>query len=330
MLKNKKASFIGGLIALIIILTIFITKCSQSSPLPAYGGDGEETPSPVPTSVPFDSQDYVNEEIGLTMKVPAGWQYVVKGGIPTFIHKESVSSLQIQVSEYTPYVLYVTQESLTEEIASAGGQLMEYVRASDAQYLVRYQINDMVYTEETMFDRLHVVRVVYTVSYENMFYLGDQINASLLSISWTAQTPFPSGFKVFYNQFGNFEYAVPDNWYYGVVDDTFFAQSPETEATMSISVVQTDADYSEVTQSDYMQFISSNYPSYILNSFAHDKYMVYAVGSYSNGTQRYMLIQYIIARTGFEYTITFICPYDKYNEEAELYTKTIDVFRFFD
>jgi hypothetical protein len=327
--NKKKGTFIGTIIALIIIMTIVVTKCSQSTPLPAYSGDGEATPSPAPTALPFESQDYIDEELQLYIKVPAGWQYVVKSGYPTYIHKESASSIQIQVNDYSPYVLYVTQESLENEIAAAGGNMTEYVKIDDTQYIVRYLLDGMVYTERTMFDRQKVVRIVYTVSEKNMVYLGDTVNASIQSIVWNVSSPFPAGFKVMYNEFGNFEYAVPENWYYGVVDDAFFAQSPDTGATMSLAVAQVEADYSSITQNDYISYMLQRYPGYILNSCASDRYMIYGVGSYSSGTDRYMLIQYIMAKNGFEYTITFSCPYDKYNDEAQLYTDTINVFRFF-
>lgn len=328
-MKNRKV-FIGGLIVLIILMTIVVTKCSQSTPLPAYGGDGEATPSPAPTAAPFNSQDYIDEELEFYIKVPAEWQYVVKSGMPTFIHKESASSVQIQVSDYRPNILYVTDETLTNEITAAGGTMLEYLKISDTQYVVRYSINGMVYTEETMFDRLSIIRVVYTVSEQNMVYLGEAVNSSLLSIVWNAQSPFPSGFKVMYNEFGNFEYAVPINWYYGVVDDAFFAQSPDTGATMSLSVAQVETNYGSVTQGGYISYIEQGYSGYILNSFASDSHMIYTVGSYSVGTQRNMLIQYLVSKNGFEYTITFTCPYDKYNDEAQLYTDTINIFRFFD
>lgn len=328
-MKNKNA-FIGAIIALIIILTIIITKCSKSTPLPAYGGDGEATPSPIPTSIPFSSQDYIDGELGFSMQIPAEWQYVIKGGMPTYIHKESASSVQIQTIDYYPAILYVTEESLNNEVSNASGTLLEYVRVSDTQYVVRYNLSGMVYTEVTMFDRLKIIRVVYAVAESNMPYLGDSINSSILSINWNASSPFPTDFKVMYNEFGNFEYAVPKSWYYGVVEDAFFAQSPDTGATMSLSVVQVESNYSEVTQSDYISYIQNGYSNYMLNSFASDKHMIYAVGNYLSGADRYMLIQYIIARNGFEYTITFSCPYDKYNEESQLYTDTINVFRFFD
>ena len=60
-----------------VMLVIFLTVASNNKTLNVYtgkdrGDGGRVIQQEVETEKPFESQDYANSEIGLTMKMPAG------------------------------------------------------------------------------------------------------------------------------------------------------------------------------------------------------------------------------------------------------------------
>ena len=317
------------LAAAVLLLTIVITRCSQSTPLPAYDGSTDTSPTVSPTSTPPPGRMYTDESTGLSLFVPDSWTYVIKSGYTTFIHAASGSSIQIQISDYTPYILYVTEDSLRNEIQRAGGELTYFTVLSSTRYACGYHLDDTVFYEITMYDRDTIVRVVYRVGDMYLQRLDNELSHSIASVTWRERNPFPDDFVINYNEFGSFEYAVPVDWTSGIVDSTLYAQDAKTGASMSLSVFESDARYTDVEQEDFVGYMHQTYPNYILQTFANDSRIIYSTGTYSTGTARFIIVQYLMASGTHEYSITFICPYDAYNDNAQTYTDAISYFRLF-
>lgn len=320
---------IGILVAAVLLLTIVITRCSQSAPLPAYDGSMDARPTSAPTPTPPPGKTFTDADTGVSLFVPDGWTYVMKSGCPTFIHAASESSIQIQRSAYTPYILYVTEESLAGEVRSAGGELVSFRSLADRRYACEYRLDGTTFYEITMYDRDTVVRVVYRVSEVYEQRLGNEILYSMSSVAWTEKNPFPTDFVINYNEFGSFEYAVPVGWTSGIVDGALYAQDARSGASMSLSVFESETRYGGVEQSDFAAYMQQTYPNYILQTFANDSRIIYSTGTYSTGAARFMIVQYLMASGTHEYSITFICPFDVYQDNAQTYTDAIGYFRLF-
>ena len=325
-MDNNKKKWIIIFVSSILLLTIVITRCTQP-PLPAYNGDGEVTPSPVATQEPISGITHTDKETGASFFIPDGWVYVLKGGVDTWIHKESTSCIQFQVQPYSPYLLYVHEESLNNEIDIVGGTLQEFCDISNREYTCSYTLNNMTYYERTAYDRDLSVRVVIMVPTAYQSLLNAEITQSLTSFRWNPNNPFPIGYDIYYNEYGSFEYAVPSDWYYGITENAFFAQSQSTGATMSVRVSESDVSYSDVDSVKFTAYTQENYPTFVLQDFANDSRIIYATGIFTSENERYVLIEYLLASGTFEYAIIFTCPYSSYDEEAQLYTDTIKLFR---
>lgn len=328
-MKGNSKKFIGILIAVILLLTIVLTKCSQQTPLPAYSGDGEVTPTPIATPAPPAGKFFTDDLSGATVFVPQGFTYLIKSGCSTFIHSASETSIQIQVSDYYPGIQSITEEGIQYQVQNMGGQLISFMWRGASQYSCIYTVNGVVYYESTAFDRDTVVMLVCKTYAQNYDAFNDTLTYVINSFKWTGKTPFPDDYYVCYNDFGNFEYAIPAGWGSEIVDNALFAQDEKTGASMSVNVFQSDASYAGVSQTDYVTYMQQHYPNYILQSFANDNRIIYSTGTYSSATVRYIVVCYMLASGSFEYAITFTCPSENYSANAQTYAGAIDLFRLF-
>ena len=71
-----------------IMLAIFLTVITKQDDLSVYTGNNSRYTIEPETEIEknFDSQAYINNVIGLSMRIPADWTYIVKDGFDTFVH----------------------------------------------------------------------------------------------------------------------------------------------------------------------------------------------------------------------------------------------------
>ncbi len=332
-MQFKKGWFIAIMAAIVVFLVIIITK--QQTPLPSYNSANDpETTTEYETVKQVDSFTYTDETTGLSIAIPDEWQKVIKSGYTTFIHSPTASSIQIQVQDYYPEVNIVSATSVSTEIATLGGEYIDFYWIDNSSFVSTYKLYNgsltTDYIEYTLFDRQNVIRIVYTINDEYYDDLQDYITYSLDSISWEKSDPVPTTMNLYYSETGDFEFGTPIGWTGGLVDGAYYASDTTTGASYTITVTASNANFSNVSQINYVSYASQNRTNFILQSFAKDDTNIYATYTYNNGDTRMMVRQFMIANGNYEYSLTEECPMTTYDQISDLFDDLISVFRIFD
>jgi len=338
-MENRNTpKFIGAAVVLLFVLGLIITVSQMNSqPLQGYY---EGTPNIVTTVEPYqattvnpDMQHYSDETTGISLDVPKDWTRIIKDGFTTFIHQPSAAYVQIQKSAYVPNINNITEDTIREDLASAGAAFVSFAKDSNTGYTVLYQTqnNNIVYDwiEITRFDRQYIVRAVVCASDENYKKLEKEIMLTAESVQWNPLNPIPDDFVLTYNEFGNFEFAVPLTWAKGIQEGEYVARDPETGTEMRVGVYQSDATYDNVTQAKYAEYYGVGKTGFSVKEFSSNRNIVYAISSYVVNNINVYRIDYMLATGVYEYTISFVCPVDYYQEKTALFDTAIKLFRTF-
>ena len=321
-----------------VMLVIFLTVASNNKTLNVYtgkdrGDGGRVIQQEVETEKPFESQDYANSEIGLTMKIPAGWTYVKKSGYDTFVHNASASSVQVQILSYYPMVNNATKESLAESFAARGLTLTEFSRESETSYYTICQENGMGgvtdYVEEVLWDRDHVVKIVVTFNDSYYDKLQTDIWGCIDSVQWIRENPVPEGFALYYSQVGDFEFAYPFGWAVEAADGAFYASLEGTNAYMSVNVEENNTLMSNFSQVEYSNSLSAGRSDFVLTQFQSDDSSVYAEATFYYGDVQMSLMHCVIANGAYHYSIAYECPTEIGAEVIPLARTALDATRIF-
>ena len=315
--------------ALIIGIGIFAGR--SNSTLPAYVEEEVEEQE-VEETVDIELDTFTEEETGLTIGIPKGFQYVIKSGNPTFIHQSSGASITLEINVYNPYIWSTTRESLISLMPDANIGDVNWL--SNDSYITSYSQhkNDGYlydYIEYCMIDQNNILKVIYVADNNTYTKLEKEITASIESISWERKMPIPEGFSVSFSEFGNFEFGVPMNWNMDVVNGTFFAQEPNTGASVSVTASQSNMSYKDVSQVDYIAWVSSGRQNYNLQDYNHTDNTISALGTYKNGNEIMMFEQHLVCNGSFEYTLTMECTYDSYQDIKPYFESEYRLFRVF-
>lgn len=332
-MRPRKGWLIAIMAAIAAFLVIVITK--QQTPLPSYNSSNDpETTTEYETTKRVDSFTYQDETTGLCIAIPDEWQKVTKSGYTTFIHSPTASSIQIQVLDYYPEVNSVSATSVSTEIVSLGGEYLNFYWIDNSSFVTTYKLYNgsltTDYIEYTLFDRQNVVRIIYTINDEYYNDLQDYITYSLDSISWDKLDPIPTTMNLYYSEVGDFEFGIPIGWTGGLVDGAYYASDTNSNASYTITVTSSAADFSNVSQINYVSYASQNRTNFILQSFVKDNTNIYATYTYNNGDTRMMVRQFMIANGNYEYSLTEECPMTTYEQVSDLFDDLINVFRIFD
>lgn len=338
-MENKKApKFIGAAIIMCFVLGLIITISQMNNqPLPGYI-DG--TANIATTISPYESQrvnpemqQISDEATGITMEVPKDWTKIIKDGFTTYIHQASATYVQLQKTPYVAGINNITEEIIREELSSSGAAFVSFNRDSNAGYTTLYQTKNQntIYDwiEITRVDRQYIVRVVICATDENYNKLEKEIMIMAESVQWTPSNPIPDDFLLTYNQFGNFEFAVPITWSKGIEEGEYVARDPETGAEMRVGVYESNATYENVNQAKYAEYYGVGKTGFAVKEFTANRNIIYAISSYIVNNINVYRIDYMLATGMFEYTISFVCPTDYYQERAGLFDTAIRLFRTF-
>ena len=319
-----------------VMLAIFLTIASKKEELDPYmGGNSTYTvEQPAEEKSSFESLSYVNPTTGLSMQVPKDWTYVLKDGADTWVHAASASSVQVQVLDYYPMVNNTTAESLAQSLGSLGYNLTEFERTDETSYYAVYQGAEMNgvtdYIENVFWDRSHVVKVILVFSDSNYQKLHDIIMGCIDSINWVRNDPVPEGTYLFYNQTGDYEFAVPTGWTASMPDNTYlYASDQNTGAEMTSEVLEDPTLMSDFSQLDYTNFLSEGKQGFILSAFQQSDNAIYAEASWYSNNIQMGLIQYYIANGKYHYITTYSFPVSAGDTVAQLARNAVSATRVF-
>lgn len=322
---KRKVSVVGVLIAMVLLTTIIVTRCNitqEKQVIPV-----NSTPSP--TELAFSGILYEDKSIDFTMLVPSDWTNVIMKGNATFIHKPSSSSIQIEVSSYEPWLLYISEEYINEKLKIDSAHLCNYAKLSDTDFIYEYNRNGSRIIERIIFDRETSIKISCLSPSETFEDFRDIFLQSLNSINWNAKNPIPDEFYILYSEFGNCEYAIPKGWTYGNSGASYYAQNENTGATMSLVIRESENNYSYLTKEIFISENEGLYPELSIWKYANDNKNIHVEGTYESKSGTMVIIRSYTIKDGFEYIITFISPRTVYKSEAEIYANAIKLFRIF-
>lgn len=306
------------LFAIGIMLTLFLGTALNRDTLNVYTGTGQ-TPQYTVEGTTEGSADvpsflYENSEVSARLRIPEGWQHVVKDGYDTFVHSASASSVQVQVLEYYPMVNNATYEQMADACAGMGYQISGFSYVSDSSYCLTYQSQGLSgvtdYIEDVYWDRSHVVKVVITVNDSNYARLEKEIASCRESFLWDCEDPLPEGCCLIYQAYGDFEYAVPDTWVTGSTDEAFYAYDEGMDAVMTVNVLEDPSPLSGISEIDYSDFLANGKSNFALTRFENNGDSIYGEATYSGANGQRGLMQYYAANGAYHYIVTYEFPTD--------------------
>lgn len=327
---NRK--WIIAVVVFVLISLIIIYNQQDDAPLDAPTGAGVSSvaPSEEVEKDKIELDFYENEKHSYKIGVPNDWTKVVKDGCDTFVHSPSATSVQVQVFDYSPALLFVNQDSVAAELSSAGYQLSNFGWTKANSFSSIYtKADDFVYSEITTFDREKAIRLYFVIDQTYVNKVTDFIAVIIDNFKWEPKNPFPAGTVPKYSEYGSYEFVYPEKWNTAISGNAYLAQDPTSGATMSISANQSNATYESMSNIDYVKFASNGRPAYVLKSFTGDKHIIYAQGTYNANNVPMVLVQYLIATGKYEYTLTFDVPQTSYQALAGTIQDIIQTFRIY-
>ena len=331
--KNRY-SFWAVMVVVIVLLSLVIVYMQGDSNLSSYEGNEITSATTESTTEKVDLTTYLNDEKMYSIGIPPEWTKVIKDGFDTYIHSPSATSVQVQVVDYTPYVLTTTTESVNKELSSNGCELLEFSWYDTTSYLTVYEKSGSnglktTYVEATYLDRKTIIRLVFVVNSQYLSQMQSTVSAIINSFKWDKQDPFPMGVGLHYSEYGNFEFGYPIDWKFGSSNNAYIAQDEATGAVMSITATESAVSYKNLTKVNYTQYASVSRSGFVLQNYSASDNIIYAQSTYMANNTKMILVQYLIASGSYEYTITFETPQDSFSEQAELFQNAINSFRYF-
>lgn len=325
--KIKAPSIVGVLIAIVLLLTVVITRCNSS-------GEQQQTSQEAATSSPtaqvYSGCEYVDETINLIISIPEDWTKVIMHGNTSFIHQQSSAAIQIITSIRRPEALNFNDISAMEYVDSIDGKFAQFIRTSENSYIIEYVINNTIYVEYRIYDVNNCVSIICSSPEEYIQMFDEVFKQVLSSVVWNSENTIPNNLSLKYNKDCKYEYAVPIDWNVNLYERTLYAQDPTGSSTMSIIYDESAQNYSEMTKDKFISEEGQKYSDFEFRRFSSDRSIMYVEGTYSRGDEKTIMIRYCLSKNGSTYIINFIAPYDKYNQEAQMYTDILKLFKVVD
>lgn len=279
--------------------------------MPAYSSPNELVePDVTQQETPQSSIETTlyTSELGFSMKVPKDWTFVVKSGNDTYVNAKDGASIVFAVSTYNPALNSVTRESVYSDVVNAGGVFGDYEQVSNSAYLVVYEIGSLDYFEYSIWDLDTLVRVAVQIPAQSYTAYRDDILAILNTFSWEKPNPVPEGYSMYYSEYGDFEFPIPDGWEYGIENGSLVVLSADGAAGYQVSLTNTTAYLNDVSQIDYVEAMGSGKANYMLSSFSNTGSLLTAEASYSSNGETCRQIHNILATGEYQYEVIFQYP----------------------
>lgn len=335
---RKTPRMIGIFIVICLVLGLIITISQlNQQPLQGYVEDGNEikvsieayvTPDPRP-----DMQGIEDNTVGLKLSVPMGWRRVIKNGNQTYVDPETAAYVQIQKYDYEPGINNITQADVETQLAEIGAGFVSFTQDGNCGNTVLYQKmeNGIVcdYVEITRVDLERIVKIIICCEDNQYARLQERIDLMMDSVEWDPRQPIPEDFLLIYNEFGNFEFAVPASWHRGIVLSEYVAVDPGSGAEIHVSVTESDANYANVNQAKYAEFASAGKVGFSVREFTANDNMVYALSAYTQDDIPMYKVEYLLASGVYEYGVSFTCPVNLFGKMVGMFEKAFAMFRLF-
>lgn len=327
--------FIAGCCMLGVVLTVSMLK---DQPLNGYV-EGKQNiiittaaPATKPPRDP-DMQMFTDASIGLSLQVPLNWNRVIRSGNIMFVDGDTAAYVEVDTGQYRKGLAGITESTVQTDVEAAGGAYVSYSKEGNSGYTAMYQmLGDGViydYIEINRYDLDRTVRITICVPDDAYRSLQKKINKIRDSIYWEPPNPIPEDFLLVYNEFGDFEFAVPVQWERGIYQGEYVARDPLTGSEMHVSVGLSDRTYENVNQAVYAEYMAEGKEGFAMRQFSSNANLIYSVSSYIiNGFQTYR-VDYLVATGVYEYGISFLCPVDCYTDVAGMFETAFSLFRTF-
>ena len=313
---------------LFALLYSFLSAAQQN--LPSYVPPDVTAAVQESKTPDIETREYRNEELGLSMLVPADWQQVIQRGNPTFINQVDAATIQFIFSDYTPTLNAITEDTVRYDVEQAGGVLGGYAQQDVSSYLAIYEINSVDFFEYTTWDLDTSARVSIQIPAARYKDYYDVVIYLLETLNWTKANPIPDGFGLFYSSFGNFEFGVPIDWAANIVDGSYVATSQKTGAYITCSVTENTVGISTLSQLDYVDIMSKSKPGYLLSMYSNAGNTLTAEASYTNNGEAWQNVHYLYFSGSYLYEFSIDCPQSAYKSDGTTFLTAVKLFRCFE
>lgn len=331
-LIRKPRNWVLAMLVLSVMAALLVSFTSSfSSNLPSYSQPNTtvEPPEQKQPEKTYDTQLFTAEDKAFSMEVPSGWTRAVKDGCDTFLNPNDGARISFAVSAYDPALNMVTQETVSGNVTQSGGLLGAFLKNSNASFVEVYEIGAVDYFEYHIWDLDTHIQVYVEVPAAQYSSYNDLILHLFDTFQWEQPNPIPEGYTLYYSEYGNFEFALPDGWEYGIQNGAFIAQSSESGANFRVTVTNTTSDLSAISQIDYTNVMSAGKSGYMQSAYNNTGSILTSEASFISENVQYAELHSILATGAFQYEFLFQTPADSAEVTMPEFLTVTKCFRVF-
>ncbi len=330
---RKPANWFVVMIVVAVLAALIISFFqSANSQLPSYTPgtvvEPKSTPEATKPPVTIRTQPF-SSDAGFTMEVPADWSYVLKGGKDTFVNATDGAKVVFTVSDYNPALNLVSKETVEADAIALNGVLGAYVQYDDHTYAALYEIGTVDYFELSTWSLDTVVRVSIQIPAERYTHYHDDMLYLLDTFSWEPLNPIPEGYSIYYSEYGNFEFLIPEGWQYEIVDGALVAADTVSGGNFRVSLSGNASDLSSISQIDYVNAMSPGKTAYMLSTFSNNGQALTAEANFTANNIAYSEFHSITYANAFRYEFLFQVPQEYESKALPQFLTAIQHFRVF-
>lgn len=320
---------------LVIVLVVAVLICAiavyiNQGQLPAYIDAPSETSSPsAEVSLP-EFETYTFDQLEISFQKPALWQQIIMNGNVAFIDTDG-TYLMLQLREYQPEINIATEDSIANELAASGKQLLYFKQLSTSAFAFSYQSESVMTYEYVTWDLKNECRVIISTETENAESMLPLVNYVYDSFKWNKDSPIPDTIRLAYNNLGAFEFAYPASWEYGTSSEAFSARNPDSNSVFCVTVSQSNKEsLAGITELQYAQGTSQSRPNLFMKRYAASDRQITAESVYSSTQGEQVLFYHvIILENGFQYEFLLDTPVATGETDYNAIQECLKYFRTF-
>ena len=188
----------------------------------------------------------------------------------------------LQLREYQPEINIATEDSIANELAASGKQLLYFKQLSTSAFAFSYQSESVMTYEYVAWDLKNECRVIISTETENAESMLPLVNYVYDSFKWDKDSPIPGTIRLAYNNFGAFEFAYPASWEYGTSSEAFSARNPDSNSVFCVTVSQSNKEsLAGITELQYAQETLQARPNLFMKRYAASDRQITAESVYS-------------------------------------------------
>ena len=301
----------------------------QEQELQAYQNPQEPTLTESGNAEPnIEMIQYQSTSLPYVIEVPSDWVQGEEGNTVSFFHSADGANISISEMDYFGGVNNITEETLISDIGEQG-ELLHYDRYNN-KYYAAYAIDNVVYLEETIWDRNNVIRISCTYPAESNDYYEPLCTYVIDSFNWQWEDPIPEDIFIYYNEYGNFEFGVPISWEYYIDDSgVFIAKSPNS-SVMQCRITEGEFNFGNTDAETYFKDLIAGSQQHEITYFENKgNYITGDLVLLDESGLQYHVVSTQVQNNSFLYTFIFMATTDYYEEDGAAYSKALSLFRIF-